>query len=71
MILEQEVKRFERKLYSERDRLTRDLGRINHIIDAFSVNGANHRGPQPGRKLSKAHRLAIKRGIAAAKKEKK
>jgi hypothetical protein len=36
------------------------------VIDAFDLNG-DKPGPRAGRKLSKAHRLAIKRGIAAKK----
>jgi len=56
---------FKRKLEHERDRLSRDLTKINHVIDAFDMDPT-----QPGpkrRKLSKSHRLAIKRGIAAKK----
>jgi len=66
MQLEREVKKFKKSLYIERDRLNRDLAQINHVIDAVEMNG-NRPGPRAGRKLSKAHRLAIKRGIAAKK----
>ena len=67
MKLEAEVRTFKKKLEHERDRLTRDLGRINHVIDAFDMTDRRGKAGRKGRKLSKAHRLAIKRGIAAKK----
>ena len=70
MNLELEIKSFRKKLEHERERRTRDLAKINHVIDAFDRNG-HQPDPRAGRKLSKAHRLAIKRGIAASKKERK
>ena len=66
MKLEAEVKMFKKKLTHEKERLERELGRIQHVMDTFDMNNQRtRRGPKAGRKLSKAHRLAIKRGIAA------
>lgn len=40
---------------------------VGFVSGYFDSANGNHRGPKAGRKLSKAHRLAIKRGIAASK----
>ena len=53
----------ESKLLKESGRVTHQLGSIRTAIAALGGN----RGPRAGRKLSAAHRAAIKRGIAAKK----
>jgi hypothetical protein len=66
MQLEKIMKKTKKALHDERDRLSNRVVQINHIIDALSVNGER---PKLGKKhLSAAHRAAIKRGIAKAKK---
>jgi len=65
MKLENEVRKLQNKLRNEKERLTKELGKVESMMSMFRV--ASKRGPQKGRKLSMAHRLAIKRGIAAKK----
>ncbi len=57
------LRREESKLVKESDRITHQLGSIRTAINALG----GKRGPRAGRKLSAAHRAAIKRGIAAKK----
>src|SRR5260370_36587513 len=57
-------------LRNEESKLMKESGRITHQLESIRTAIAalgGKRGPRAGRKLSAAHRAAIKRGIAAKK----
>jgi uncharacterized protein YciW len=73
--------KFIKSLERDRKKFTAELESVNNQLAALNgppkkvvafADMAHHRvaDPRKGRKLSKAHRLAIKRGIAASKKAK-
>ena len=62
----------EKKLLLSQEKIEGQLHGIRAAINALNGRSSpNGRDPRKGRKLSAKHRAAIKRGIAAAKKEKK
>ena len=68
MKLEREIKKLRKKMLAERQHLTDRINKINGVIDALNGTSAGRkRGPKKGRKLSAAHRRAIREGIAKSK----
>jgi hypothetical protein len=59
------LKREARKIAAKVDHLTGELGKVKAAISV--LNGSGRRGPRKGRKLTAAHRRAIKEGIRRAK----
>jgi hypothetical protein len=57
----------ERKLLQAAGKIEGELSRIRAAINALASNGAGRRHPRRGKKLSAAHRKAIKDGIRKAK----
>jgi hypothetical protein len=67
MQLEKLKKKMLKTLYIEKNRLENQINKVSTFIDALNGNKPGRSGPRKGRRMSAAHRLAIKRGIAAKK----
>ena len=70
MQLEKLKKKMLKTLYIEKNRLEHQINRVSTFIDALNGNKPGRTG-RKGRKMSAAHRRAIKEGIAKAKAAKK
>jgi len=57
------LKRTRKSLYEEKNRLTEQLNKVDRMIAAFDGLGTGN-GHRRKRKMSAAHRAAIKRGWA-------